>query len=479
MKKVWKIAAVVLVLCMVLSVGVFASGEATAEASSEMEAAAGNAVSIPVSAVITVAAFALFIFLCFKGTMQFVAIMVAVVITCFASGDGFFTAFFSTFTSGCATGIQNMLLLMLSGALFGCAMSASGCSDAMGRFLVNKLGAKNAPYVVMIDTILAALGGSPVYVFIVGAVSVAVMSKANLPMYIALAAMSGTGVLISFCMPGFAGLPNVLPTIYLGTDLYAGGLIGWVTLAVGLVLTFIYVTLLTRSAVKQGHGYEATSMFSADSIAEDRELPGFAASILPVAFIIILCYILQKVAGLDAMTSVVVSQFLATILIYVMNWKRIDDKMKPVVDTVSQTSDVLLCLIALTGYASVLASTPCYQAVLNWVTTLNMNPYVLTVIAVAIIVAISSDGNGGQIIFFTTVAPALLANPAVNVGVIHRLTTITATTFDSLPQNGSVYMNMRVFGYTHKNGYKYMFLTTVCMTSILAVIGLIIAVLCY
>lgn len=147
-------------------------------------------------------------------------------------------------------------------------------------------------------------------------------------------------------------------------------------------------------------------------------------------------------------------------------------------DNIKQTADVLLCLAALTGYGTVLATTPCYNAVLKWVTTLDMNPYVLTVVSVAIIVAITSDANGGMMIFFQTVAPSIVAM-GVNPGLVHRLATVTSTTFDSLPQNGSAYMNLRVFGYTHKTGYKYMFLTTVCITSVVAVITLIATLIFY
>lgn len=433
--------------------------------------------NIPLSAVFVIAAFVLFIVLMFRGMHQLIACFITVLITCIASQDGFLTAFFTDFMSGCATGFQNAFLLMLSGGLFGCAMSASGMSDGMGRFLVKKLGAKNAPYVVMVVTILACLGGSPVYVFIVGAVSVSVMSEANLPMYLALAAMAGSGVLISFCMPGFAGLPNVIPTMYLGTDLYAGAGIGWLAVIVGELLVFLYVTYLTKKAIAKGDTYEANSIFDASSISDDRDLPSFGLSVVPVILIIVLCAIFQK-AGMGAMPAVVVSQFLATVFIYASCWKRIEDKMKPVMDNIKQTADVLLCLAALTGYGTVLATTPCYNAVLKWVTTLDMNPYVLTVVSVAIIVAITSDANGGMMIFFQTVAPSIVAM-GVNPGLVHRLATVTSTTFDSLPQNGSAYMNLRVFGYTHKTGYKYMFLTTVCITSVVAVITLIAALIFY
>lgn len=475
MKKFWKIAALMLVACLLLGVTAFATGDASGEATGEVAATKGLD-SVWLSAAIVLCAFALFIFMVFMRVPQFVAIFITVVITCVASQDGFMSAFFDTFTAGCGTGITNTVLLMISGAMFGTVLNAAGCSASIGRFLVQKLGKKNAPYVIIITTILCCLSGSPVYVFVVGAVSVAVLSAADLPMYIGLAGFCGSGLMISFMMPGFSGMPNVIPTMYLGMNIYAGAGIGILCLILGEAFTVWYVRYLTKKAIANGEHYKPVSIFSADEIADDKDLPNFWLSLLPVVVVVALSAIFTSM-NMSPVSAVVIAQFAALILTYIMNWKRIEYKFKPLGDSVTQTGEVLLCIVALTGYGTVITTTACYKALLAWIGTLNMNPYVLTVLAVAIIVAITSDGTGGMLIFFNTLAPTIMSYPGVNASAVHRLTTITTTTLDSLPQSGTTYMNMRVFGYTHKDGYKYMFVTTVLMTSVLTVIALVVTLL--
>lgn len=446
--------------------------------------------NVALSAIIVIVAFLIFIILTLKGVPQLLTVLLAVVLTCFATSEGFIESFFTTFLGGVGSAIQTILLLVLTGTMFGAAMSAAGCSDSIGQFLIRKIGAKNAPYVVIVVTFIAALSGMPTYVFVAYAVSVAVMSRANLPLYIAMTAMMGTSVVVCFCMPGFVGLQNLLPTMYIGTDLYAGSLIGWVCTILGMVLVIVSVRVMVKRAIKNGVGYTAPVIPSAPGAPgapempemqeEKRDLPNFFVAIFPIVLILVLCMVFQMVIGWDAMTSVIISQAASIAFIYLTNWRRIQSKLKPLMDGAAQTGEMILPVICLFGYATVLSTTPAYDAVLTWITTLNMNPYVVTVIAIAIIVGMCSDGNTGLIFFFSTMAPALLAaNPGADPGVIHRLGTITATTVDSLPQNSSIYMTLRVFGYTHKNGYKYLFLATVVITSILAVVALIMALVLY
>jgi H+/gluconate symporter-like permease len=67
---------------------------------------------------------------------------------------------------------------------------------------------------------------------------------------------------------------------------------------------------------------------------------------------------------------------------------------------------------------------------------------------------------GSMFVFFETVAPNIIAKVGVNLGVVHRLTTMTATTIDSLPHNGSIFMTLYLYGYSHKGGYKYLFVSS-------------------
>jgi H+/gluconate symporter-like permease len=433
---------------------------------------------IAVSAIGMVLAIAAFMFLVFKGVPHILSALSAVIIVCIVSQNGFLNALVDTFQGAAAKTIASMTLLILSGSILGGVMSATGCSESLGNHFVKWLGVKNAPWIIMIVTFLTVLGGNGQYVFVVVAVSISVMAAANMPMYIAMVAMSGAGIMTSFMLPGFPGITNIIPTMFLHTDVYAGSLIGIVCFVVGIVLHIFYILKLMKQAERGGIGYTAPSNIMPQE--DTKTLPSFGVALLPVLLVVLLVFLFQKTTlKWDANRSAIVAQAIAILVMYIMNWKRLPKKLAPLATSIEKSLPFLVGLACIQGLAGVLGTTSAYQAVLHFVTTIHLNPYVTTVLAVAIIAAITTDGLGCMIVFFQTVAPSIIALPGVNLGVIHRLTTMTATTVDSLPHNGSIYMTLQLFGYSHKSGYKYLFISSVLIPSICAAIGTVMGVLFY
>jgi H+/gluconate symporter-like permease len=424
-----------------------------------------------------VLAIAVFVYLIFKGIPHIVSTLSAVIIVCIFSQNGFFPALVDTFQSVASNTIANMMLLIFSGSALGGIMTATGCSESLGKCFVKWLGVKKAPWIIMLVTFFTVLGGNGQYVFVVAAVSISVMSAANMPMYIAMVAMSGAGVLTSFMLPGFPGITNIIPTMFLKTDVYAGGIIGVICFFVGIILHVVYIRRLMKQAERDHIGYRAPSNIGPS--IEHTDLPSFGAAILPILSIVILVFVFQKIAGWDANLSAIVAQVLAIIAMYIMNWRRIPRKIAPLAASIEKSLPFLIGLACIQGFAGVLATTTAYHAVLDFVTTINLNPYVTTVLAVACIVGITTDGVGGMFVFFETVAPNIIAKAGVNLGVVHRLTTMTATTVDSLPHNGSIFMTLQLYGYSHKEGYKYLFVSSVLIPIVCSAIGSVIGVLFY
>lgn len=433
--------------------------------------------SIPVSAIGIILAVAVFVFLIFKGIPHIISALAAVVVVCIVSQDGFISALMKTFQLSASNAIANMTLLVFSGSVLGGIMTATGCSESLGKQFIKWFGVKNAPWIIMLVTFFTVLGGNGQYVFVVVAVAVSVMSMANMPMYIAMVAMSGAGVMTSFMLPGFPGITNIIPTMFLGTDVYAGGVIGAISFVIGIGLHILYIRRLMKQAEQDGIGYTAPS--NVVFTAERENLPGFGVALLPILMIIVLVYVFQKVLKWDANLSAVVAQMLAIVVMYIMNWKRLPQKVAPLATSIEKSLPFLIGLACIQGLAGVLATTKAYQSILNFVTTINLNPYITTVLAVAIIVGITTDGVGGMIIFFQTVAPNIISHVGVNLGIVHRLTTMTATTIDSLPHNGSIFMTLQLYGYSHKTGYKYLFVSSVLIPIVCSVIGAVFAVIFY
>ncbi len=434
--------------------------------------------SVSVSAIGIILALALYIFLIFKGCQQILCIMAATIFLALFSTNGFLTAFVTTFSEGAGSGFSTTFLYMTSGAILGGVMTATGNSAALGRFLIDKLGKRQAPLVVMLITFLCVLGGNGQYIFVVSAVACSVMSAANLPMYIAMMCSTGTGYLASYYLPGIVGSPNSIPPMLLGTTLYAGAGIGVVCFIVGILMIYFAARRLTKKAMQNGEGYVAPS-FIPDAGLDRDDLPSLPVALLPILVVMIMAFVCIVKFGWATKAAVVCSQLAATVVMLITGWNRIrESKLKVIGDAALRVMPFICGMACITGFASVLSSCAAYQSVIDFACGLNMSPYITVVLATMIVVGITTDGIGGIFIMCQTVAPKLIEAGA-NASIVHRLICMASQTIDSLPHSGAMYMNLSVYGYTHKNGYRYLFYSTVVVTTVTSWLGAILATIFY
>ncbi len=153
--------------------------------------------------------------------------------------------------------------------------------------------------------------------------------------------------------------------------------------------------------------------------------------------------------------AVIVALFVGTVFLYVTNWKRIREKNKfdPITKGMMNAMASLANTAIIVGFAGVVTNTAAHDAMVEKLLSINANPYVTVVIAVAAICALCAER-----------AACLLSRPrwhktflgmGVNPAALHRLTLATATTFDSMPHNGALNVTMQVMGLTHKEVYKH------------------------
>ena len=132
----------------------------------------------------------------------------------------------------------------------------------------------------------------------------------------------------------------------------------------------------------------------------------------------------------------------------------------------------------ISGFGAVAQSTAAFGALLNGLIALNMSPYLLTFLGVAVLAGCMGNGTGALVMVLNALQPTLAAANA-NMGAVHRIATTTASTLDSLPHNTNVCVSMQVFGMTHKTSYKYVFVSTVLIPIIYAGVTTLICMLVY
>lgn len=434
--------------------------------------------SIPLSLIFILVSIALFIVMCYKGLSPIVASFVCTAIVSIASVNGFANAFFDTFAITTTGFMRYMILPFLSGATLGTLMNDTGCNQKIGTWLVKKAGPRFAPYTLAILTVILLLGGVMSYVFVVAYLSFGILKAANLPRVVGLTIMSGYMPIGMILLCG-ATTTQLIPTNFLGTTIYSGLNIGIICSIVNVILVTIYVEVLMRTCRKKGIGWDGLPGNEKEMEFKEEELPGLFTAILPVIIVVLGVLIMINVFKMDSTRAIVIAQTVGSIILLVMNWNRIKGNKAKVLSNGAHAALVPLVGSSLVvGFAGVVSETAAYHALTESITKMNINPYALTVIGTALCCAICADAMGGISAFLTAMSPQLLASGA-SLNVIHKLTGISSATFDSLPHNGNVNISLQVFGLTHKEGYKHIFIVQTLFPCVYVAVGLIIALIFY
>lgn len=438
--------------------------------------------SIVISAILLISCIALFVVLCYRGFGPIPCAVLCSIIMAVVAEGGFWNALFNVWVQGAMGFCGNMILPFLTGGIFGHFLNITGASDRLGSWLVAKTGPRFSVYCIALLTGILLYAGVMSYVFVVAYVGCGILRAANLPRQVGLAIMSGYGAVFITCLPGSAFVVNLVPTFTLGTDIYAAPLIGIACAIVAIVIITIYVEMLVRACRKDGAGY--VPMDGEDGAARaESDMPSVVIVLISLLIVVVGSLIFIKGAGLDSQYALFATQIIASVFLLITCRKYIHTKhghgiLNEFFHGTQAALQPLIASSAVTGFASVVALSPMYGAMLGWLGSLNMNPYVLTVIGVAIICAISADCIGGLSAFMALLAPQMIAQGA-DPSAVHRLATVTSGTFDSLPHNGNVNIALQVWGLNHKEGYKHIFWTQTLLPCVFAIIGCILAILLY
>lgn len=434
-----------------------------------------------VSAVLIIVAIIGFACLASRGIHITLVALLAGIVVSIGSADGFINALFITFPGGMASFIEKMSMPILFGMTYGFILTASGVAESIGTYLGNRIGSKYAPYVVFLLSIIFAASGMSASAFVVAPISYSLMKAANLPNYIGLFAFCCGLHLTLYSVAGIPCTINILPTTYLGTTLYAGAAISYLSVSVGYIVSFFAIRHYTKKAKQQQIGFDVEGLYG--TTVTSRTMPGFGLSLIPILIVLVCCFVLVNFFNVSSSAAACASQTIAIMFTlfacqkhFEHGWKTVMDALK---NALAKSSGFLISCACLSGFASVVAATPFYNYLLESLFNMSISPYIMIFASVTVISAITADAPSGVIMTLNTLAPKIAEMATVNLGVVHRIATMSSTTISSLPHCGAVVQFLECFGYTHKTGYRYVFVSTVCITSLVAVIATILATIFY
>ena len=140
------------------------------------------------------------------------------------------------------------------------------------------------------------------------------------------------------------------------------------------------------------------------------------------------------------------------------------------------TQDAILPLIntaAVIGFGGVVTHTAAFAQFTQAMLDAPLPPLLSMFASISVVSGITGSASDGLQIFMSTLAQDYLAM-GIDPAVLHRLVTMAAGGFDSLPHCGAVVAMLAITGLTHREAYRDIFVITVIIPVLatLATIGL-------
>lgn len=386
------------------------------------------------------------------------------------------TEYFSFGPLGAFTFAGKFFLLFAAGAMFGRVMGESHAAASIALALVRKLGAHRALWITVLACGLLTYGGVVVFVvvFAMYPLGLKLLQEADIPKRLFCAALAlGAGTFTLTALPGTPSIHNVIASVALGTDLFAGF---WLGLGGGMlmfILGIFYLEYQRKLAARNGEGFVPGPR---DQIVEidDQNYPHWVVALVPLA-VVLLTIILPRVllssggaepsnpdsyyiqllrfANSQPVVWPSIALFIGTLLAAIIFPTLRRDALRVIGLGTQDSIMPLINTAAVIGFGGVVTQTAIFSQLTQVVQESSLPPLISMFLSVSLVSAITGSASGGLQIFMQTMAPAYL-EMGVAPETLHRITTMASGGFDSLPHCGAIVAMLTITQLTHKQAYR-------------------------
>lgn len=395
---------------------------------------------------------------------------------------------------GAFTFAGRFFLLFAAGAVFGRVMGDSHAATSIALAMVGSLGAHRALWISVIACALLTYGGVVVFVviFAMYPLGLRLLKEADIPKRLFCGALAlGAGTFTLTALPGTPSIHNVIPSVRLGTDLFAGAWIGLIGGAMMFALGMWYLEHQRVKAEAAGEGFvpgPGDRIPDLETIAHDQ--PDWGIAVVPLVLVIgtILAPRLASMSGVAGDMALV--QFAKSqpvlwpsialalgSLLGLLLFPAV--RRQPLAVLGEGTQDAIMPLMAtaaVIGFGGVVVETAGFQNFTQAVVGSGLPPLYSMYAAISVVSGITGSASGGLQIFMATLADQYLAM-GVDPEVLHRLVAMASGGFDSLPHCGAVIAMLTITGLTHREAYKDVGVITVAIPAAVALSMVVLATL--
>ncbi|WP_050183233.1 GntP family permease [Domibacillus robiginosus] len=376
--------------------------------------------------------------------------------------------FLSNYMNGFTGFIASWYMMFLIGAIFGKLMEDSGAADSVSKWIVDKIGMKNAVLAIVIACAILTYGGVSLFVvaFSVYPMAISLFKEADLPRRFIPAALAFGSTTFTMTSAGSPEIQNWIPIEYLHTSPYAGWEVSLIVAIFMMVFGYWWLKRMIMKAVKNGERFVTRET---DNTQIRENLPNPIVSMVPLLVVLVISFAFHNSLAQSALIIALLGGVIATYLLhrkYFVNfWNAVSEGTLGALIAIANTSAVV-------GFGGVAKATPAFESAVNTMTNIPGSPLIGGAVAVCVIAGLTGSASGGQSIALPLLAPHYL-DMGVNPEALHRVVAISSGSLDSLPHGGYVVTTIRaIAGETHKDAYP----AFGAMTVIVPIIGVVIAV---
>ena len=407
------------------------------------------------------------------------------------------TEYYSFGPLGAFTFAGKFFLLFAAGAMFGRVMGDSHAASSIALALVRRLGAHRALWITTLACALLTYGGVVVFVviFAMYPLGLKLLQEADIPKRLFCAALAlGAGTFTLTALPGTPSIHNVISSVALGTDLFAGFWLGLVGGALMFAGGIWYLERQRLLAAERGEHFTPGPGDRISSI-DEGDYPAWPIACLPLA-VVLLTIIVPRVITLSLSPEALQAEGAGFDLLRFANsqplvWPSIAllsgsllavllfdsvrrDGLHVLGNGVQDSIMPLINTAAVIGFGGVVTHTAGFGQFTGLMLESGLPPLLSMFSSVSLVSAITGSASGGLQIFMQTMAPAYL-EMGIDPQVLHRIATMASGGFDSLPHCGAVVAMLTITGLSHKEAYRDVGIITVIIPVIvtLAMMGVI------
>ena len=374
--------------------------------------------------------------------------------------------------------IGNNLFVLVIGAVFGELMGSSGCAESIANVITEKLGVKRVILsITVLSTVFVYVGVSGfVVLFVLAPIATVMMKQAGYP-YRMIPGIIFIGATCSAMIPYAINITNIMPAQYLGTSMSSAPILGWLAFIVSIAVGYFYmVHAAKKAAIKEGTVVDASQPVKIEPSRDD--LPPFGIALIPFVLSVALVLLFSNVTDMNTNAVVVLSLFIGSAVIVLLCFKQLKGVTKVIGKGVDNGIGATIMAAAILGFSGVLQSCPGFQAVIDFVLGLKMNPYITEFIGLNVLAGIMGSGTSAIAMFFEHLSSGLIANGA-DPGALHRLAPACATGMNTLPNAGGMVAQLRWMNLSLAESYWYVFVTSVLAPMIGSAVAVVAAIILY